>query len=220
MADQVTTRNRESLPQDGEMTAKDLLALLAKKHTRDLFVPECKLGRTWGNPSRRLDAWALRRSWAPLTTFGYEIKVSRGDFARDIKWPDYLRVCHRFSFVAPRGLISPDELPEHVGLLVCNDSCTRLWTQRKSAYREIEPPLGLLWYVLMSRVKLDTRIDESALEYWQRWLDDKRENKLVGSLVSQAIQDMFVGQRREIRVLRRHLELSGRRAEEFPREGR
>ena len=72
------------------MRASDLLALLAKKHSADVFVPECKTGGTWAGTHLRLDAWAMRRSWTHPTVWGYEIKVSRSDFLSDDKWVGYL----------------------------------------------------------------------------------------------------------------------------------
>ena len=62
---------------------------------------------------RRIDAFG----WRPGKSWGYEIKVSRGDFLQDKKWKDYLQFCNYFYFLAPKGIIKPDELPKEIGLI-------------------------------------------------------------------------------------------------------
>lgn len=51
---------------------------------------------------------------------GYEFKVTRQDFLKDIqngKWLKYLDYCHTFTWVCPEGLISPEEIISPAGLL-------------------------------------------------------------------------------------------------------
>jgi len=71
-----------------KVTSGDILKLLASKHAGDVLVDECKNGQSWGRNLLKMDAWVLRRTWSPLTTIGYEIKVSRQDFEADQKWTD------------------------------------------------------------------------------------------------------------------------------------
>jgi len=65
----------------------------------------------------------------------YEVKVSRGDFKADFKKAPELfekhklgstkhdrvktgeRLCNRFYFVVPQGLVKPEEVPEYAGLI-------------------------------------------------------------------------------------------------------
>lgn len=171
-------------------TAQQILALLCQKHHKDLFLPEMKDGPTWGASHRRLDAWVLRRSWSPLSTIGYEIKRSRQDFLSDHKWPEYLGMCHEFAFVAPAGLIDPREVPEGVGLLCVSKTGTRLYTKIKPPRREIDLPVEMLIYALMSRVipdegRRETR--EERAEMWRRWARDKEELWALGGDVGQRI---------------------------------
>src|SRR5580765_3591485 len=101
-----------------KVTSDIILEMLAVRHSEDVFVPECKTGPThYADRCPRIDAWAMRRSWANPVTFGYEIKTSRNDFVRDEKWRDYLAYCTQFFFVAPPGIIRIDELPAEVGLI-------------------------------------------------------------------------------------------------------
>jgi len=51
--------------------------------------------------------------------YGYEVKVSRADFASDKKWRSYVPFFNRFYFATPKGIIEPEELPPEIGLLEC-----------------------------------------------------------------------------------------------------
>lgn len=56
-----------------------------------------------------------------FTLEGIEIKVSRGDFLREMQQPGksepVMRFCHRWWLATPAGLVKPDELPPTWGLL-------------------------------------------------------------------------------------------------------
>ena len=84
-----------------DLTAKDILRLIESRHSGDLVVAECKDGPTHYARHRRLDAWVMRKSWSKPALYGYEIKVSRQDFLKDDKWPDYLPMCNELYFVCP-----------------------------------------------------------------------------------------------------------------------
>lgn len=173
--------------------AGDLVAMLAKRHERDVFVPECNAGSAHAG-CRRLDAWALLKTWSPFTVIGYETKVARGDFLGDRKWVDYLPVCHEFYFVCPARLIAVEELPEHVGLLWTAGS--RLLTKRKAVRREPDPVelSRLMAYVLMSRSRIVGDMWEAnkgeAVSYWRTWLADKAEKQTVGRASSKRLQEI------------------------------
>lgn len=180
-----------------------IIELLEAKHAKDVFVGECKTGRTWGGAPLRLDAWAMTRSWVRLKMTGYEIKESRGDFLRDEKWHGYRQYCHELSFVCPHGLIKPDELPADIGLLYASKTKTRLFTKKKAARREIEIPVDVLLYVLMSRATIvpQYQIDaEARRDYWRRWMERKRVDQEFGHMVGKGIQQRV---REEIEAVQR-----------------
>lgn len=170
------------------MNARDIVNLLAKKHSADIFIDECKDGPTQYGSHFRLDGWAMKRSWAKPLVVGYEIKVSRGDFLQDDKWPNYLGLCNQLYFVCPTGLIQPPEVPEGVGLMWVAKTGTRLYTKRKAPYREVEIPESLWRYILMCRCVI-TRENaiESPRNYWEQWLADKKLDWSFGRHVSKAI---------------------------------
>lgn len=175
------------------VNAKTLVGLLANRHSKDVFVPECKNGPSMIGSHLRMDAWAMKKSWTrPLTT-AYEVKVSRGDFLRDQKWPAYLDYCNELYFVCPAGLISPDELPENVGLLWASKNGTRLFTKRKAVHREQDIPEELFRYLLMSRTEVvsdhfDQPLQRGRREYWEQWLENKEIDFRFGQRVSRAIR--------------------------------
>jgi hypothetical protein len=175
-----------------KISAGLLLNLLAVRHSKDVFVPECKDGPTWGGGVEhvRLDAWAMPRSWVKPATTGYEIKVSRSDFLGDDKWQAYLPLCHKFYFVAPPGIIKPDEVSAEAGLIVTTRNATRLLTKKKAPLRDIQIPEELWRYVLMCRAKItnDRYVGATGVDRWREWLAEKDENKQIGYNVSRNLQ--------------------------------
>ena len=96
------------------INAEDILQFAVKENWNvgyDLAVTEfCPY-----NEARRIDLFYFKR-WNRETK-GYEIKVTRSDFLNDRKWQEYLKFCTWFSFIAPKGVIKKEELPENIGLV-------------------------------------------------------------------------------------------------------
>jgi len=168
-----------------------LIELLAQKHSKDVFVAECKNGPTWFGSHLRLDAWAMVRSWAHPRTVAYEIKMSRADWKRDDKWTDYLQYCNELYFVIPdKSVILPTELPPEAGLFVASTHMSKLYMLKKAAYRQVTIPEKFYRYVLMSRVVVsDSELaDDGRAEYFRAWLKRKREWNDLGTAVSSKVQ--------------------------------
>ena len=164
------------------VTASALIALLATRHRDDVFVPECKDGPSQFHSHLRLDAWAMKRSWANPLTIGYEVKVSRSDFMGDDKWYGYLPYCNEFYFVCPPGLIAVEELPESVGLIWSSSTGSRLYTKRKAPRREVDIPEPLYRYILMCRATVEgrERCRFETRQYWEEWLATRADNREFG----------------------------------------
>jgi hypothetical protein len=138
-----------------------ILGLLAQKHDKDAFVPECKNGETWGaRDLYKLDAWVLKRTYSPITTIGYEIKCTRADFEQDQKWTNYLDLCHEFYFVCPAGLIRATDLPSNIGIIWATKN--KLHTKHKAERikPDIEKLNKLLTYLVMSRSNIVNNMNE------------------------------------------------------------
>jgi hypothetical protein len=185
-------------------SADALRAMLAKRHADDVFVPECKDGPTQTRAHRRLDAWVLLKTWSPITTIGYEIKVDRADWRRDEKLHDYMPLCHLLYIVAPLEVVPMVEIPAGVGLMVPVGESGRLQVKRKAARREIALPAELMVYVLMCRTKI-TRDRETfeAEPHWRTkqlrdWVEGKEERRHLSYAVSAKIRQVFEQQESEL----------------------
>jgi len=107
-------------------TARELLDAVATMFPPDhyLFLEEVRYmtGFTPSLGQTRIDAWAchLMPSGRYERT-ALEVKISRSDFLRELKKPQKrkpaLLVSNKFLFVAPSGLIKPEELPAEAGLI-------------------------------------------------------------------------------------------------------
>ena len=112
---------------DKKYTADDLLAALALKHSESegwAFFPEfsTRTGYAGKDPERHLDALAVGLWYQNSGSVGYEIKVTRADFIRDIehfqsKQGPALEFCTQFYYAVPLGLVQPEEVPGDVGLV-------------------------------------------------------------------------------------------------------
>lgn len=175
------------------VTAGILSQLLAKRHSDDLFVAECKDGPTVGTSHFRMDAWVMKKSWSRPTFLAYEIKVSRGDFMRDDKWHAYLPLCNQFYFVSPAATIKIDEVPAEAGLIWCTKSGTKLLTKKKAPYRPLKPETleKVFRYVLMSRCRVmsDWYSLKTDADWWRVWMLHKKLDHDFGQQVSKAIRE-------------------------------
>lgn len=187
------------------LTAVDLQAMLAQRHSDDVFVSECKDGPTQTRNHLRLDAWVLAKTWSPITAIGYEIKVDRGDWRRDEKIHNYMPLCHVLYVVAPKGVVPVDELPAGVGLLEPIGAAGRLQMKRKAARREIVLPAELMVYVLMCRTKITREqgtFDQGErhwrTEHLRRWVEGKAERESLSYAVSAKIRSTFAEQERQL----------------------
>jgi len=180
------------------ITSEAILKLLHARHSGDVFIPECKDGATWGRRDLlKLDAWVLCRSYSPLRTIGYEIKVSRSDFERDTKWEKYLQLCHEFYFVCPGGLIRNHDLPSRVGLVWASKNS--LYTKRRAERIEPEPEklINLLIYALMARTQIvanmydrDKEPELSALEQKRKWVEEANTRKELAFFIRGHIREV------------------------------
>lgn len=191
--------------------AKELIDLLASRHSKDVFIPECKDGPTHYTSHVRMDAWAMNKSWAHPVVSAYEVKVSRADFLKDNKWPAYLPLCNQFYFVAPAGLIDLFELPAEAGLLTAagKGDGARLLTKKKAPHRDVMIPEEVYRYILMCRV---TTAPENVWgntdngDYWRRWIGEKAEKQKLGHRVSKRIAERAAEIEVENYRLRREIE--------------
>jgi len=167
-----------------KVTASEIKLALAAKHRggRDYFLTEVKSGSTWvGSNLRRLDAVAVRKSWAQPHITGYEVKVSRSDFTGDAKFYTYLQLVHALYIVTPKGMVQREEVPLEIGLIWYDPEKKSLTTKKKPPPREIEISVDMLLYIIYRRLEPE-RIPfySSKAEYFRAWLDNKRAYRELG----------------------------------------
>lgn len=135
-----------------KFTAKDILQLLLKKHSKDIAVSECKTAIPWFvDKYFQMDAWIVTRRTTRVHVIAYEIKVDRIDFLTDKKWEEYLKYCNEFYFVAPKGVIFLEDLPPRAGLYEVSKTGTVLFKKKTCTIRNVYIPKTIFEYVLMCR---------------------------------------------------------------------
>ena len=129
----------------------------------------------------KFDGIGIRKSYTKPCITGYEIKVSRGDFERDAKWHLYLQYCNEFYFVCPAYLIKKEEIPDNVGLIWYYPDSKKLIVRKKALWREIEEPVGMYRYIIISRLDRE-RIPfyKERAEYAKDYLADKADKRKLG----------------------------------------
>ena len=171
------------------MNSGEILKLLAERHSKDIFIDECKNGATWTNAHSRIDAWTMKRSWAHPCITGYEIKISKSDFHGDTKYVNYFPMCNELYFVCPWNMISVSEIPLEVGLIFVSKTGNRLMIKKGAVHRKIDPPVNTLLYILMSRVKIKDETDGSyQKEYWSNWVKNRSEELDTGHIASHRLK--------------------------------
>ena len=180
------------------LTSQDILKALEQKHQKDIFIPECKNGSSYGG-HLRMDVWVMKPSWASQNSIVYEIKVSRSDFIGDTKYPLYFPYCNEFYFVCPSKMIMPNEIPDICGLMWVSSTGTRIYTKKKAKHRTVEIPEDLYRYILMCRVDIckhyndydPTRKKTNSRDFWQAWLRDKKANLKLGHMAGRKLRCMI-----------------------------
>lgn len=176
------------------LLARDILGLLQARHADDVFVPEMPCGPGAG---RRIDAWAMKRTWQNSPSTAYEIKVSRGDWMQDEKLHDYLEYAHRLYLVCPWGLIPVDEVPKGVGLQWVTKTGGRFITKKKAQVQR-EPPKfhTALMGIMVNRVRRGPLRPEMArhtpltgVDRYTQLLADRESKKRIGYQVGAAVRE-------------------------------
>lgn len=103
------------------MTHDELQADLAetRRQCGEIVVEKLALG-SWGHGGEA-DVATLKPSWTKPQPTIYEVKASRSDFRADVgkgKFERYLPHCRKLYFAAPAGMLTKDDIPAGMGLIV------------------------------------------------------------------------------------------------------
>lgn len=163
------------------MKAEDIVEALRVRHAINndrewAFFDELRVGTGYRyydyekdeydpfNPEQRIDAWAINLYRSNnFRRVAYEIKVSRSDFLSEIRNPDKrrqaLELSNEFYFVAPKGLLKTEEMPEECGLMEVDENLkTRI--VKRAPHRQTD---GLVWQFLCS-IARRADVAEGAIE--------------------------------------------------------
>jgi hypothetical protein len=128
--------------------AKDIEQAICNHFWRGmLWFPQLRVGTGFGHDAERtMDLFGIQ-PLSPWDRICVEIKVSRGDFRRDIRQPMKQRrarlLANQFFYAAPKGLLTAEDLPTWAGLIeVDADSSKSLFPPRDSIRR---PRRGGSW---------------------------------------------------------------------------
>ena len=107
-----------------DIKAEDLVKALRKRFEGPGYMVLEQVANSTGSSlnHRWIDA-AVFSLWPSknLTRAAFEIKVSRSDFIHELRNPQkhewVMKYFHEFWFIAPKGVISIDELPGGAGLM-------------------------------------------------------------------------------------------------------
>ncbi len=143
----------------------------------------------------RADVVAIKPTYANKDCRIYEVKNNRATFDNDNKFEKYFDVCHRMYIACPKGMISKEELPPKVGLIVRGENG---WYVVKAAKRSepknfnIDFALSLLYrgyeesevqrrlrdrIIAEENMKLSKKVKNIGFEIARR-LDNNRETEV------------------------------------------
>ena len=173
---------------------RKIVELLRRRHSLPEWASFAELGNGTGMQfNRSMDFFAL--NCYPSKRFlkvGYEIKVSRGDFANELANPlkrDWmLEVCDECYFAAPAGLIKSDEVPENWGLLELTKGSLRI--KKRAQQRHIETlPMAFVASLArrMARCKSEGESAGLPAAFWLRAGEEVSEEDLV-AVANEAVQ--------------------------------
>lgn len=131
-----------------DLTGEILAALVADGESKDcIWASEL----AFDGGARRCDFWTISaNSSAGFQAVAYEIKISRADFKRDThaKQRQARLFSDRFYYVAPRGLIKPDDLPDWAGLIEFGDGALSM--KVPAPHRDKDAPT---WQLVVSLIR-------------------------------------------------------------------
>lgn len=134
---------------------------------------------------------------------GFEIKISRGDWLRELADPsksqEIFRFCHRWSLVTPAGLVAADELPPGWGHYAFKDGRLREAVMPKRM--EPQPPTaGFMAALVRCAGGLDESLISEAVGKERRAWEEQRDAE-VQRLVERRLREHGADKSRAVEQL-------------------
>lgn len=184
----------------------EIRALLRKRYPAPAwaFLEEVRNGTGFGRTARTADALAMSLyPSAGLHLHGFEIKVSRADWLRELKAPnkadEISRYCNFWWIVAKADVVRPSELPPKWGLILADD---KLRVEVAAPGLDPQPP-SLPMLAAIMRAFWSDATDEGRLEE-ARKLGERRGIRLGAQSVDRNVRgDLSNLEKRAESILRR-----------------
>lgn len=185
-----------------------VIALLRERYAAPgwAFFEEAKTQTGFGRRERYCDGLALGL-WPSLglELIGFEVKVSRGDWLRELKDPskaqEFQRWCDRWYVVAPQGIVERIELPSTWGLLEVATKGRKKLLMTVEAPRLTPEPLDKKFVAALVR-RLHDGLDALAdLRSTERFEEERRRAREHEAAVSERLQKATRDAQEELRVL-------------------
>ncbi len=147
--------------------AEDVVQALRERYAAPeyAFLDQVRDATGYGG-SRTADALVMGL-WPSLGIHlhGFEVKVSRGDWRRELKEPEKAeaigKFCHYFWIAAPAGIVPIDDLPSTWGLLELRGR--RMQATKAAVFRDDAKPLTITQIAAIMRRASTTSPSEAAI---------------------------------------------------------
>jgi hypothetical protein len=122
LAEEMPLIELEPTAEQAKITSREIMAALLERHRPPEWASFSEMRRAGWADDTRIDLFTVN-TWASqkLRSVAYEVKVSRGDFRRELRNSHKRRLAERVAtecyFVASAKMIKPSELPEGWGLI-------------------------------------------------------------------------------------------------------
>jgi hypothetical protein len=176
------------------LTHREFVDELARAK-KTMFM-ETPCGSVWAgqrrdNPGTQIaDVIAVNPSYTRFCITIFECKVKRADFLGDIrrdKWRGYLKFCHRFYFVVPRGITDKIEVPGEAGLILYNEKKKSFYTRKAAPEtKTIMPPDDFLMSLIFYRNKHNRNLADRVY-FTSMYHRENRKLKKYGDKIARAI---------------------------------
>ena len=179
-----------------DITTPKIRALLRARYPAPEWALIEEVADRTGSANNYADAMAMNL-WQSRghALHGFEIKVSRSDWLRELKKPNkaeaFTRYCDFWWVVAPKGIVLDHELPAGWGLMVATEA--RLTVATTAPKLDAQPMTRAFWASIMRRAH--ERLHDMAREV----LHDEREE--LRKKHQQALIDERSHARRELDAL-------------------
>lgn len=171
------------------MTSFDVISALAAKYCSPeyAFLTEVRNSVGFQRKVRTADAMAMSL-WPSrgLYMTGFEVKVSRTDWKKELEQPEkaeeMARFCKHWFIACPAGLISKDEVPPGWGLITVKEGGALSYIKAAPEYPDTQEPSWILFGSLMRDVAenwvpkslLEQRVEAAVSERKKLWESSRK----------------------------------------------